>query len=90
MKKRKRRFFWLIVIAFFATIFIRQQIIINRLSKEYEKSLDQLQKLQFQHAQLNEQLKQSKRADYIEKLAREKLRLVKPGEILFIDRNKAQ
>ncbi|MFZ2679356.1 FtsB family cell division protein, partial [Clostridium sp.] len=47
-----------------------------------------LNKVKTQNLELKEELKISERADYIERLARQKLRLIKPGEILFIDKNK--
>lgn len=87
MKKRELVIIICILI-FFGVIFIKQQIIINRLNKEYKQYNDQLSKIKMQNEQLNEQFNIMKREDYIEKLARDKLGLVKPGEILFIDRNK--
>jgi cell division protein DivIC len=88
MKKKKKLIFWLLVAIFFGTIFVRQQIMINRMRQDYLAHEDQLNKLKLQNAQLKEQKVLSKKSDYIEKQAREKLRLVKPGEILFIDQNK--
>lgn len=87
MKKRELAVI-IVILSFFGLIFIKQQIIINRLNKEYKQLGDQLSKLKLQNEQLNEQFNIVKRSDYIEKMAREKLRLVKPGEILFIDKNK--
>lgn len=88
MKKKKKLIFWLLVFVFFGTIFVRQQIMISRIRKDYLAHQDQFNKLKMQNAQLLEQKKLSQKPDYIEKLAREKLRLVKPGEVLFIDQNK--
>lgn len=88
--KKKKILFWAIIAIFFGTIFVRQQIMISRLRNEYLAHQEQLGKIKIQGAQLNEQLKQSKKSDYIEKLARQKLGLVKPGEILFIDKNKVK
>lgn len=86
--KKKKLVVLLLVIVFFGAIFIKQQLIINKLNREYDEYKDQLARVQQQTDQLNEQLKIMQREDYIEKLAREKLRLVKPGEMLFIDKNK--
>jgi cell division protein DivIC len=88
--KKKKVLLWAIIAIFFGTIFIRQQFMISRLRKEYLAHQEHLGKIKIQSAQLNEQLKQSKKSDYIEKLARQKLGLVKPGEILFIDKNKVK
>lgn len=87
-KKKKKLLMWCVVAVLFGSIFVRQQIIINRLNKEYKQNQETLTKLKNHNQQLNEQLKLTEREDYIEKLAREKLMLAKPGEILFVDKNK--
>ena len=81
--KKKGIIFWTGVALFFGVIFIKQQLNINELNREYENYNDQLSKLQVQSSQLNEQLKQSEKESYIEKLAREMLGLAKTGEIIF-------
>lgn len=81
--KKKGLIFWSGVALFFGIIFIKQQLTINGLNKEYKNYSDQLSKLQVQSSQLNEQLKQTEKESYIEKLAREKLGLAKRGEIIF-------
>ncbi|WP_168190121.1 FtsB family cell division protein [Caloramator sp. E03] len=86
--KRRELVIIICILVFFGAIFIKQQIIINRLNREYKQFDDQLSKIKMQNEQLSEQFNIMKREDYIEKLARDKLGLVKPGEILFIDRNK--
>ena len=87
-KKKKKLLMWGIVAVLFGSIFVRQQIIINRLNKEYKQNQATLSKLKATNEQLNEQIKLTERDDYMEKLARENLMLVKPGEILIIDKNK--
>lgn len=82
-KKKKGIIFWGVVALFFGIIFVKQQLTINELNREYKNYSDQLSKLQMQSSQLNEQLKQTKDESYIEKLAREKLGLAKKGEIIF-------
>lgn len=81
--KKKGIIFWSGVAVFFGIIFIKQQVTINELNREYKNYNDQLSKLQVQSSQLNEQLKQSEKESYIEILAREKLGLAKSGEIIF-------
>jgi cell division protein FtsB len=88
--KRKRWMFWGTVIIFFGTIFVKQQIAMIKLDREYRHYSDQLAKLQTISAQLSEELKQTQREDYTERLAREKLGLIKPGEILFKDKSKTK
>lgn len=81
--KKKGIIFWVGVALFFGIIFIKQQLTINELNKEYRNYKDQLLKLQVQSSQLNEQLKQTEKESNIERLAREKLGLAKNGEIIF-------
>ncbi|EYE87906.1 dihydroorotate dehydrogenase [Fervidicella metallireducens AeB] len=84
---KKRKIFWLLVMVFFGVIFIKQQFILNRLKKQYTQCNDQLSKLKVQNQQLQDELKMSQREDYIEKMARRKLNLAKPGEIILKDVN---
>lgn len=88
--KRKKSLFLLGIAVLFAIILIKQQVTIARLNKQYRQYNEQMSKLKYVNTQLDEELKQTKRNDYIEKMAREKLGLVKPGEILFKDRNKTK
>lgn len=80
--------FWGVVLVFFGSIFIRQQITIEGLHDKYNQYEEQLSHLQKKNAKLTSQLEQTQTGDYIEKMAREKLGLIKPGEILFIDKDK--
>jgi cell division protein FtsL len=86
--KKKKLLFWSIIIIAFGTLFIRQQVTIYKLKNEYQGYNEQLKKLQAQNTELNQQLKLTQRDDYIEKLAREKLGLIKPGEVLIVDKNR--
>jgi cell division protein FtsL len=90
MKKKRniKKIIWGLVFIMFGSIFVKQQIILYRLNKQYKHYNEQLQKVKVINSQLKEQLKEAKRPEHVEKLAREKLGLVKPGEILFIDKNK--
>lgn len=86
-KKKKKTALYIIIFGLFLTIFIQQQVIINRINRkniELNKSLESAQK---QNETLKEHLELTKRDDFLEVQAREKLRLIKPGETLFIDRN---
>lgn len=69
---------------------MRQQITIYKLNKEYRNYEQQLDKLNVRKSDLNEKYKLTQRPDYVEKLAREKLGLIKPGEILFVDKSKVK
>lgn len=86
--KWKKLLFWGVILAFFGSIFIRQQITISGLNDKYAQYEKQLSQLQEKNAKLTSQLEQTQTDEYIEKVAREKLGLIKPGEILFIDKDK--
>lgn len=88
--KRKRSLILLGIAALFVVILIKQQVTITGLNKQYKQYNEQMSKLKYVNSQLNEELDQTKRTDYIERMAREKLGLVKPGEILFKDKNKSK
>ncbi|SHF06940.1 MULTISPECIES: FtsB family cell division protein [Caloramator] len=87
-KKKKKVLLRILVFLFFGLVMVKQQIIIFRLNKDIKAYNEVLNKVKTQNLELKEELKISERADYIERLARQKLRLIKPGEILFIDKNK--
>lgn len=87
-KKKKQSVFWIIIFSLFGVVFIRQQFMIHRLNKEYELQMEQLKKVKLVNCQLKEEKKLTQRSDYIERLARSQLKLIKPGEVLFIDTNK--
>lgn len=86
--KKKKIFLFVFILGFFGIIFIKQQFMISRVSNEYNKNQNQLEKLKEQNTILTDQLNQSKNKNFIEDIAREKLGLIKPGEILFVDKSK--
>jgi cell division protein FtsL len=71
----------IVVFAFKLVMNIRKvnqmQARLNNLQEQVEEQVDKNEKLQ-------EEIKRVKSHDYVEKIAREELGLVKPGEILFI------
>jgi cell division protein DivIC len=86
--KKKKIIFWLLVFFFFGSFFLREQYILYKLDKVQKTYQAQLDKIKKQNQSLLNEVKLSNRSDYIENLAREKLGLAKPGEIIFIDKNK--
>ena len=92
MNKRKSSKLWLIaaaiLLAYFSYIAIDQEKVLN--TKRVE--MRNIQAKIGEEKKLGEELKQEKEAlnsdDYIEKVAREKLGMVKYGERVFIDVNK--
>jgi cell division protein DivIC len=87
-RKKKKIVFWLLILFFFGIFFIREQFMLRQLSEVKKHNQEQLKLVTEQNVQLRNQIKLTKRSDYIENLAREKLGLIKPGEILFIDKDK--
>lgn len=86
--KKKKILLLLFILGFFGVIFIKQQFMISRIDNEYNKNLNQLSKLKEQNTMLTDQLNRSKDDKFIEDIAREKFGLIKPGEILFVDKEK--
>lgn len=87
-KKRKKKLILFVLLLCFSVVLIKQQITINKLKNEGEHLSDKLVKEKEKTDVLQGEIELSKRPDYLERIAREKLRLIKPGEILIIDRNK--
>lgn len=92
MNKRKRSKLGIVIIiglfVYFSYVAVAQQKLL------YEKNLDMktIQDKIAAESKLNEQLKKKKETvnsdEYIEKVAREKLDMVKHGEKVFVDINK--
>ncbi|AAK81143.1 cell division protein FtsL [Clostridium acetobutylicum] len=69
-------------------IFVNQQITINRINKNISESQKNIDGLKKENQKLQDEIKLSKTDSYTEKLAREKLGLIKQGEIPVIDSKK--
>lgn len=79
---KKVVFFLLFIYAGY--IFVNQQIIIGNIKKQVIQRKTELESLQEKNQKLQDEVKMSKSDLYIEKLAREKLNLIKEGEIPVI------
>lgn len=79
---KKLLFFLLFIYAGY--IFVNQQIIIGNIKKQVIQRKAELENLQEKNQKLQDEVKMSKSDSYIEKLAREKLNLIKEGEIPVI------
>lgn len=79
---KKVIFFLLFIYAGY--IFVNQQIIIGNIKKQVIQRQTELENLQEKNQKLQDEVKMSKSDSYIEKLAREKLNLIKEGEIPVI------
>lgn len=83
MNLKKMVFFILLIYAGY--IFANQQIIMGNIKKQIIQRKTELESLQEKNQKLQDEVKMSKSDSYIEKLAREKLKLVKEGEIPVIN-----
>jgi len=92
MKKHKIRFknIFIIVFSVYAVItLISQQSEINKL-KEAERQVKQrIESINKENDKLVEMINNASSAEYIEKMAREQLGLVKAGERVYIDQSSA-
>jgi len=85
LKKSPLFLFIIIVIVIFAGLsFYNNYQNINNLENEINKLNQQIELAKEQNHELRNQLEKIEDEEYIERIAREKLGLVKPGEILLI------
>jgi cell division protein DivIC len=69
-------------IVFFVFIYIRQSVTMNRIQKEIDSKQSQLDEVKQKNERLQDEVEKinSDSSDYLEKLARERLGMIKPGE----------
>lgn len=69
-------------IVFFVFSYIRQSVTMNRIEKEIDSKQLQLDEVKQKNERLQDEVEKinSDSSDYLEKLAREKLGMIKPGE----------
>ncbi len=86
MKKFSLKKIIILFIAFYVGfVFINQQIIMFRQHRDIDEYTSELKAAQDKNKQLQDKIKLSNDNRYIEKLAREKLGLIKKGESPVID-----
>lgn len=69
-------------------IFINQELTMSRIKKDIRTKQDTVNKLSSENRKLQDEIKLTKTDKYAEKLARERLGLVKEGEVPVIDSSK--
>jgi cell division protein DivIC len=69
-------------IIFFAFSYIRQSITMNRIQKEIDNKQVQLNEIKQKNERLQDEVEKinSNSSEYLERLARERLGMIKPGE----------
>lgn len=68
------------IMAIFAFNYIKQGITIKRIEKDIINSQEELEELKNKNSALESDLKKAETDEYIEKLARERLGMIKEGE----------
>ena len=91
--RQRYRFRWfrlllLCVMGYFIYILAGQQVQLNSINREKEAAIERLEQLRQAGAGLEEERGQLLQPSYIEKIAREELGLVKPGEVPFVPAKK--
>ncbi|QQY79487.1 cell division protein FtsL [Keratinibaculum paraultunense] len=92
-KKKKRGFklkhvIILFLIFIIGKTFITQRIMMKNLIERKEKEEMEIAKLEKEIKELNEEIQDRDSLEFIEKIAREDLNMLRPREIMYIDKNK--
>lgn len=87
MKKRKfkfRHFLVLLVIGYVGYVFVSQQFMILRIKGDIEKYKKENKKIEDSNAYLMDQIEFAKTKEYKERMGRERIGLIMPGETVYI------
>ena len=89
-KKRKKFTRWIallvaIVSVYAIVVFIQQQVQIREQKSQIAQAQDKLNGLKEQNDALSQQTEDARSDENVEKIARDKLNMVKEGEILFTE-----
>nr|WP_025776535.1 septum formation initiator family protein [Clostridium botulinum] len=86
MKKiNGKKLIFFLAIVYSTVIFINQQITMHKIRDQISEKKIELKEVKEKNQKLQDEVKLSKSKDYIEKLARERLRLIKKGETPVIN-----
>ena len=88
-KIRIRHIITFAIIVYIGSTFIKQQSIINKLGSEKNQKQQEITSLKNDIETLEEKIQYTDSLEYIEKIAREELKMVKPNEIIYIDKDKS-
>ncbi|MGL5244464.1 MAG: FtsB family cell division protein [Sarcina sp.] len=75
----------ILLISIFCISFIRQEFAINRIDKQIVEKQKELEKLKETNDKLKNEAEMTSSDEYIEKQARERLGMIKPGEKVVIE-----
>lgn len=90
-KKSKSKFGYVLLLVFaiyFSYVFAEQQSLLYAKNTELKDAEAKIKEEQAANEELKKQEEMISSEEYIEKIAREKLGMVKPGEKVFVDVNK--
>ncbi|NLV87935.1 MAG: septum formation initiator family protein [Tissierellia bacterium] len=90
-RKKKLKLGRILIILFMLYIgftLLNQSKLMNELKGKKEKIELEIQTLQVEIDSLNEEIENSDSLQFVEKIARDELGMVKPREIIYIDKNK--
>ncbi len=92
IRKGNKPFYMLLLVIglYVGWIFVDQQLRLHKLAEQegtYKKRVEQLKQ---EVARREEEIKSANTPEFIEKVAREQLKMVKPNEIIYIDMHKAK
>ncbi|WP_027625375.1 FtsB family cell division protein [Clostridium lundense] len=82
-----KKAFFITLIFYVCYVFVNQQITINNIKAQINEKNVEMEKLKEKNRKLQDEVNMSKTDLYIEKLAREKLKLIKPGENPVVNSN---
>lgn len=84
-KRNQITFVFLIVFMVYVSVtFVRQEIKLRELKFDESNLVAEIQMLNSDIIKLEEEIEATQGLTYVEKLAREKLKMVKPNEIIYI------
>lgn len=78
------------VLLYIATFYFNQGMTLNRLQKQKKQLEMEMEEKDREIGRLKEELENSKTPEYIERQAREQLKMVMPGERVYIDLERKQ
>lgn len=87
MKKRRFKFKHIIyglLICYLGYVFISQQAAIGRVKSDIDKYAEQNRKVEESNASLKDQIEFAQTDEYKERMARERIGLIMPGEVVYI------
>ncbi len=82
-----KKVIFLILIFYVCYVFVDQQITMNKIKAQINEKNIEMESLKVKNRKLQDEVNMSKSDAYIEKLAREKLKLIKPGESPVVNSN---